>query len=74
VAIIGASGSGKSTLMNLLALLDEPTRGRFRLDGIDVRHREEDELAEVRNRGIGLVFQAFNLLTGMSALKTWSFH
>jgi putative ABC transport system ATP-binding protein len=69
VAIIGASGSGKSTLMNLLALLDEPTRGRFRLDGIDVRHREEDELAEVRNRGIGLVFQAFNLLTGMSALK-----
>jgi putative ABC transport system ATP-binding protein len=69
VAIIGASGSGKSTLMNLLALLDEPTRGRFRLDGIDVRHREEDELAEVRNRGIGLVFQAFNLLSGLSALR-----
>lgn len=69
VAIVGASGSGKSTLMNLLALLDEPTRGRFRLDGVDVRHREPDELAEVRNRGIGLVFQAFNLLTGMTALK-----
>ncbi|MGP8058226.1 MAG: ABC transporter ATP-binding protein [Acidimicrobiales bacterium] len=69
VAIVGASGSGKSTLMNILALLDEPTRGRFRLDGVDVRHREPDELAEVRNRGIGLVFQAFNLLTGMTALK-----
>jgi len=69
VAIVGASGSGKSTLMNLLALLDEPTKGRFRLDGIDVRHREEDELAEVRNRGIGLVFQSFNLLTGLNALR-----
>ncbi len=69
VAIVGASGSGKSTLMNLLALLDEPTGGRFRLDGIDVRHREEDELAEVRNRGIGLVFQQFNLLTGSNALR-----
>ncbi len=69
VAIVGASGSGKSTLMNILALLDDVSRGSFRLDGIDVRHREEDELAEVRNRQIGLVFQAFNLLTGLSALK-----
>jgi putative ABC transport system ATP-binding protein len=69
VAIVGASGSGKSTLMNLLALLDEATTGRYRLDGIDVRHREEDELAEIRNRGIGLVFQAFNLLTGMTAMQ-----
>ena len=69
VAIIGASGSGKSTLMNILALLDEATAGSYRLDGVDVRHREEDELAEIRNRGIGLVFQAFNLLGGLTAAQ-----
>ncbi len=69
VAIVGASGSGKSTLMNVLALLDDPTRGSYRLDGIDVRHRDEDELAQIRNRRIGIVFQAFNLLTGLTALE-----
>jgi len=69
VAIIGASGSGKSTLMNILALLDDATSGSYRLDGVDVRHREEDELADIRNRGIGLVFQAFNLLTGLTAAQ-----
>ena len=69
VAIIGASGSGKSTLMNILALLENPTKGRYRIDGVDVRHRSEDELAEIRNVRIGLVFQAFNLLTGLTALR-----
>jgi putative ABC transport system ATP-binding protein len=69
VAIVGASGSGKSTLMNILALLDDVSRGSYRLDGVDVRHREEDELAELRNKRIGLVFQSFNLLTGLSAAQ-----
>ncbi|HLN16392.1 MAG TPA: ABC transporter ATP-binding protein [Acidimicrobiales bacterium] len=69
VAIVGASGSGKSTLMNILALLDDVTRGSYRLDGVDVRHREEDELAAIRNGRIGLVFQAFNLLSGLSAVE-----
>jgi putative ABC transport system ATP-binding protein len=69
VAIVGASGSGKSTLMNVLALLDDVNRGSYRLDGVDVRHRSEDELAEIRNSRIGLVFQQFNLLTGLTALK-----
>ena len=69
VAIVGASGSGKSTLMNVLALLDDVNRGSYRLDGVDVRHRTEDELAEIRNSRIGLVFQAFNLLPGSSALR-----
>ncbi|MDA8342615.1 MAG: ABC transporter ATP-binding protein [Actinomycetota bacterium] len=69
VAIVGASGSGKSTLMNVLALLDDVNRGSYRLDGVDVRHRTEDELAEIRNRRIGLVFQSFNLLPGSSALR-----
>jgi len=69
VAIVGASGSGKSTLMNVLALLDDVNRGSYRLDGVDVRHRSEDELAGIRNGRIGLVFQAFNLLVGESALR-----
>lgn len=69
VAIVGASGSGKSTLMNVLALLDDVERGTYRLDGVDVRHRTEDELADIRNRRIGLVFQSFNLLPSLSALR-----
>jgi putative ABC transport system ATP-binding protein len=69
VAIVGASGSGKSTLMNILALLDDVSQGSYRLNGIDVRHREEDELAAIRNGHIGLVFQSFNLLTGLTALE-----
>ena len=69
VAIVGASGSGKSTMMNILALLDSVNRGSYRLDGVDVRYRSEDELAEIRNRRIGLVFQSFNLLTGQTALR-----
>ena len=62
VAIVGASGSGKTTLMNILGCLDLPTRGTYRLNGLDVRGIDEDSLADVRNREIGFVFQSFNLI------------
>lgn len=69
VAIMGSSGSGKSTLMNILGGLDQPTKGQYWLNGIDVGHLQPDRLAEIRNQQIGFVFQSFNLIPRTSALE-----
>jgi putative ABC transport system ATP-binding protein len=68
VAITGPSGSGKSTLMNIIGCLDGPTAGSYKLDGIEVARMKDDDLAAVRNRKIGFVFQGFNLLSRTTAL------
>lgn len=69
VAIMGSSGSGKSTLMNILGCLDQPTKGNYRLNDVEVGHLRPDRLAEIRNQQIGFIFQSFNLIPRTSALE-----
>ena len=73
VVIEGSSGSGKSTLLSLLSGLDNPTSGRLCVDGVDITHKTEDELAPMRNRTIGFVFQSFHLAPSLSALENVMF-
>ncbi|MFO7630102.1 MAG: ABC transporter ATP-binding protein [Prochlorococcaceae cyanobacterium] len=69
LAVMGASGSGKSTAMNILGCLDRPSSGSYLLNGLPVEHRSDDELADLRNRELGFVFQQFHLLSHLSALE-----
>lgn len=69
VAIMGASGSGKSTLMNILGCLDSPTRGKYYLEGVEVSRFSKNELAEIRNKKLGFVFQSFNLLSRTTVVE-----
>lgn len=69
VSVIGPSGSGKSTLMNMIGCLDTPTSGSYLLDGLPIEDYDEDELAEIRNKKIGFIFQGFNLLQKLTAIE-----
>jgi len=69
VALMGPSGSGKSTLMNILGCLDTPSRGTYFLNGTDVSHMSDNELAQIRNKEIGFIFQTFNLLARNTSLE-----
>ena len=69
VAVVGASGSGKSTLMNIIGVLDRPSEGRYFLDGTDIAEADDRELSGIRNKQIGFVFQTYNLIPRMSALR-----
>ena len=69
ISIMGPSGSGKSTLMNVIGCLDQPTSGQYLLEGVDVSRLSDDQLAEIRNRRIGFIFQTFNLLSRTTALQ-----
>jgi putative ABC transport system ATP-binding protein len=69
LAIVGPSGSGKSTLLNLLGALDKPTSGKVRIDGVDISRLNDNQLAELRNRKIGFIFQSFNLISRISAIR-----
>jgi len=68
-AIVGPSGSGKSTLLNIIGALDRPTSGRVKIDGIDIRKLSDDQLAKIRNRKIGFIYQSFNLISRLTAAE-----